>query len=407
MARKRAELGGRKFGCLTVIRPLGCVPGKNLRWECVCECGATVSVTSSNLLAGGEKRTCRCLRVRDLTGRVFGKLTVLRRSQNLSRDKRPQWVCRCKCGNMLDVRDKQLRKLRNGTRSCGCLRHPKVHGLARDPAYTSWKSMIARCHNEQAIDFEHYGGRGISVCERWRESVLNFLEDMGPRPPGGSLDRIDPKGHYEPGNCRWATDGEQARNKQSSRYLECEGERKTLSDWSRQYGISKALILARLKLGWSECEAVKRPVREHGKRGMSERLRTWHVWNNMVKRCTNSEHPAFKQWGGRGIRVCDRWLASFEAFVADMGYAPLGRSLERVDVDGHYEPGNCTWVTPSEQARNTTRNVLISSGGRQQILADWAAETGLPAQVIFRRIYQYGWSVERALTTPKRDHKKH
>jgi hypothetical protein len=407
MGRKRAELAGRRFGSLTVVRPLETIPGKNLQWECICECGATSYVTSSNLLAGGQKRRCCCLKVQDLSGRRFGKLTVLRRSENRSTDGRLQWVCQCDCGKVTEVRDKQLRKKRGRTNSCGCLRDRTVHGLAGDPTYNSWKSMIARCHNERATDFEDYGGRGISVCERWRESVLNFLEDMGPRLPGTTLDRKDPGGNYEPGNCRWATDEAQSRNKRNNRYLECDGQRMVLADWSRKYGVSQALILARLELGWSECEAIETPVGDHKKGRMPPRLRTWHVWNNLIQRCTNPGHPSFGQWGSRGIRVCERWRSSFENFVADMGQAPAGMSLERKNVDGNYEPGNCEWATYHEQARNTTRNVRIAFGDREQVLADWAAETGLSAQVIYRRIFRDGWSVEDALTTPKGKRKKY
>jgi hypothetical protein len=90
-----------------------------------------------------------------------------------------------------------------------------------------------------------------------------------------------------------------------------------------------------------------------------------------------------------------------------MGCAPKGQSIDRIDVDGNYQPDNCKWSSHFEQARNTTRNVRIRFGDREQILEDWAVESGLDAQLIHRRIFQYKWSVVRAMTTPKRDRKKH
>lgn len=91
------------------------------------------------------------------------------------------------------------------------LRHG--HARLRTPTYLSWKNMMGRCFCEGAPYFKYYGGRGITVCERWRSSYLNFLADMGERPPGATLDRIDGDGHYEPGNCRWSTMREQVRNR--------------------------------------------------------------------------------------------------------------------------------------------------------------------------------------------------
>ena len=131
--------------------------------------------------------------------------------------------------------------------------HPHLHGI--------WGQMIQRCTNPAVRGFRGYGGRGITVCERWRSSFAYFLEDMGPRPIGTSLDRIDPDGNYEPANCRWADKLTQANNTRTNRYVTFRGERMTIAELARRSGISYRLLHKRLQHGWPLEDAIAAPKR--------------------------------------------------------------------------------------------------------------------------------------------------
>jgi hypothetical protein len=149
-----------------------------------------------------------------MTGQKFGRLTVLRREG--SQGKGATWLCLCDCGTEHVVRRSDLTS--GNTKSCGCLRREQAskaslsHGQSGTPTYASWEAMKRRCLNPNSPDYHRYGGRGITVCDRWL-SFENFLADMGERAEGTSLGRIGDEGNYEPGNVRWMTPEEQAANR--------------------------------------------------------------------------------------------------------------------------------------------------------------------------------------------------
>ena len=136
------------------------------------------------------------------------------------------------------------------------------HGMSKTRVYKIWSSMVSRCHIPSATGYENYGGRGISVCHRWRD-FAGFLADMGDPGPGKSLDRIDNDRGYEPGNCRWVDPAEQRRNQRDLTYLTINGERACLSVWTAKTGIPYDTARRRLALGWDASRAITEPVRAH------------------------------------------------------------------------------------------------------------------------------------------------
>lgn len=204
----------------------------------------------------------------DITGQLFGKLTVLRRMPSIGG--RVRWLCLCECGNEKTIRIDHLKS--GNTKSCGCqdvetkrARWTK-HGRRESASYGTWCKMVERCCNTQSEAYKYYGGRGISVCDRWRESFAAFLEDMGERPEGFTIDRIDNNAGYFPGNCRWATHSQQMANTRKNLYVTVWGETKHVSAWLRDSRcvVSDKTLRARLRAGWDAGQAIGTAGRSPG-----------------------------------------------------------------------------------------------------------------------------------------------
>ncbi len=143
-------------------------------------------------------------------------------------------------------------------------------------------------------------------------------------------------------------------------------------------------------------EASSKRMRTHGWSKKSE----YHSWQHAADRCRNPRNKAYQNYGGRGIQFCDRWFNSFEDFLFDMGGKPSpSHSLDRIDNNGNYEPGNCRWATQLDQGRNQRTNRLLSLNGETMVLSQWEERTGIDARLIVARIDRLGWSIEKALTT--------
>lgn len=194
---------------------------------------------------------CSSQMMRDLIGKTFWRLTVVARAENKAGA--AQWSCVCECGKIAIVKGVELR--RGHTKSCGCLSREKLlhasHGHANGGGtriYRQWADMLKRCTNPANGSFQNYGGRGIKVCERWLK-FENFLTDMG-EGGGLTLDRIDNNGNYEPGNCRWATIVEQARNTRRNKLTTANGKTQCIAAWAEELSIPYPTLQSRIRRGW-------------------------------------------------------------------------------------------------------------------------------------------------------------
>lgn len=207
-----------------------------------------------------------------LRGQTFDRWTVLDQEPEIRRPHGAYWECICICGNKGWVRSEMLRT--NRSRSCGCLQKEwvaankpaRTHGQAggkRNPVYNIWNLMVHRCTNPNIKEFKNYGGRGITVCDRWR-TFENFFADMGNRPSAKhSIDRRDNDGNYCLENCHWATKLVQANNTRTNHFIEFNGKRLTQAQWDRELGYRPGTVKNRIgRLGWTIEKALTQPFNE-------------------------------------------------------------------------------------------------------------------------------------------------
>ena len=266
---KKIELTGQTFGGWTVITRS---PDKPSYWQCRCTCGTVQDVFSGNLTRSVSTGCKKCRwkrhehpREYDLTGERFGAWLALHPGA------KDHWLCRCDCGETKEVNTSSLTKgTSKGCRGCMRQRDPHQglgglkHGLYKSGEYTSWRSMRARCEDPKHDSFADYGGRGITVCERWKTSFEAFLEDMGRKPTRQhTLDRIDADGPYAPHNCRWATPTEQNRNKRYNFHVTVRGITMTLTEAIAYLGgtVIYQTVLGRIRRGWDVEIAITTPAR--------------------------------------------------------------------------------------------------------------------------------------------------
>ena len=201
----------------------------------------------------------------NLTGQTFGRLTIIERAEN-AKNKATRWKSVCKCGNKIVVLASSLRSGR--TKSCGCLNSETtakrnfLHGMSHSSEHNIWWAMIQRCYNPNNNAFDRYGGRGVTVCNEWRDNFMAFFNHVGPRPSSKySIDRVDNDGNYEPNNVRWATRKQQADNKRNNHLIMFNGRLKNLTQWAKIVGVNKKTLFNRINtLNWPIEKALTKPI---------------------------------------------------------------------------------------------------------------------------------------------------
>ena len=207
------------------------------------------------------------MRLDDLTGKKFGRLTVMSRAKN-SKGGKARWLCRCECGNECIVHSSSLKS--GNTKSCGCIRrevsHDKAvtHGMSKTPLFAVWWAMLSRCNNPNNHSYKNYGARGIKVCDEWLNpsKFFDWAAENG-YSSGLTIERIDVNKGYGPDNCKWIPKDEQARNKTNNRMIEINCERKCLAQWCEEYNVDYFMVHQRIcKLGWSPEKALTTPKKK-------------------------------------------------------------------------------------------------------------------------------------------------
>lgn len=271
---------GKEFFYLTVIgESASLARDSSKQWEFRCVCGEKILSPPYRVISGHIK-SCGCMRYTNIKHKKH-------KSDNLQKVD-PDWYigkknnyltvsaiagkndngrimlnCLCDCGNHKLVLPYQF--LNGAVKSCGCIRgkRRRTHGYSKHPLYIKWAQMIKRCYDPSDPHFDRYGGRGITVCDEWKEGPTKFIEWAElrtDRTDGKTLDRIDNNKGYSPDNCRWATRKQQQQNRNVNIIIEINGETKVLSEWCEIYGIKHETARSRIKRGWSPIEAVTTPV---------------------------------------------------------------------------------------------------------------------------------------------------
>lgn len=304
----------------------------------------------------------------DLTGQVFSRLTVIHRADN-SAAEGARWLCRCACGTEKVVKARELKQ--GNTKSCGCYRvectkaRSLTHGKCRTPSYNVWVGIKYRCYNPNDPRYLDWGGRGITICDRWLDSFENFLEDMGEKPKGLSLDRLDNDKEYSKENCRWATPREQNQNRRNNKnYRLASGDIVCITEASRRLNVNYSTLVKYLtKYGHYHSQIYDDTFGTFLEIPLAKgtlRTKLISCRNGMLRRCFNKKCLGYKNYGAKGITVCERWVKSLEDFIADVGVPSNSNlSLDRIDSKGNYEPNNVRWANSKTQNGNKTNNVLI------------------------------------------------
>lgn len=216
-----------------------------------------ITFTHPKLLAAIQKACPELMKpgpkARNITGQRFGKVVALGVIKRRDGKGELIWLVQCDCGNKKEISGVLLRN--GSSQSCGCLAREQAakrlftHKMTGTRTHGIWGGMLDRCYNAKSRAYKWYGAKGIKVCQRWHK-FENFLADMGEKPTGLSIDRIDPKKGYNPGNCRWADTIMQGNNRTNNKWLSFDGEKHTMAEWARIKKVNYRTLMARINKGW-------------------------------------------------------------------------------------------------------------------------------------------------------------
>lgn len=256
MGRKAADYTGMKFGMLTGLKNTREKFHKGFLWEWLCECGNTHRALPQHVTSGSTK-SCGCYRKEKSvikSGETYGYLTAIKKTEEKYLNSY-KWLFSCICGKTVSLAPSHVM----GTqKSCGCLQRAnphKTHGMATSPEYRSWREMKSRCDGKDEVSIKHYVNRGIKFCESW-ESFEIFYRDMGPRPTGTSLERINNNLGYSAENCRWATQSEQLANTRRTIRVSVDGLEYCLKHACALRGVSYDKVRSRVRKGMLPQDAL-------------------------------------------------------------------------------------------------------------------------------------------------------
>jgi len=354
------------------------------------------------------------------------------KSDLITKNKKFFYECLCDCGKVVLIQEQAL--ITSRTKSCGCLRklcaeRTKKHGAtAKDSSlrkeFKTWIKIKERCFCTTSKDFKSYGAKGITLEPLFQNDFLAFLAHVGPAPSKDySIDRIDNTKGYVIGNMRWATATQQARNRSTSLLITFNNEIKSLADWCELLNLPYDLTRSRIQDShWSVEEAFSNPApnKRHqrtrakdknkkfidkSKIGTNENGRSlasiypaeYGIWYYILKRCMDPANKAYANYGGRGVSVCSEWSNSFGNFIKDMKQRPSkSYSIDRIDVNGNYEPSNCRWATLKQQARNRRKTKYVTYKDQTKSVPDWCEQLNLNRRRVLKRLNN-GWEIDRAL----------
>lgn len=278
---------GKKFNYLTVVGVSDTLAKDgSIQWKFQCDCGNIIERPPSRVIGKDcHSKSCGCMRYKNITHKEHDRsnlqkvdackyIGMKRNSLTVVGYERPKekgrlkLKCLCDCGKETFVLPYQF--MNDSIKSCGCARVKNVgeSGFSRNTLYGEWSQMIRRCYNPDSYGYGRYGDRGITVCDDWRESPENFykwVDSVGGKPKGKTLDRIDNDGPYSPDNCKWSTQKEQNRNRSNNIMIEYNGKTQCLTDWAIELGMNDETLRGRLNRGWSIEKALTVPVKKYNK----------------------------------------------------------------------------------------------------------------------------------------------